>query len=78
MHIRGVEYDIGDNKTLFHIAATGFAGKGDVQLKINYFTEIKDWMPVYQSKPLKNIKKSFIQWDIFYLSGSKFGNDENA
>ena len=35
-------------------------------------------MPVYATDPEKNLKKLPVQWKDFYLSRSKFGNDENA
>jgi hypothetical protein len=35
-------------------------------------------MPVYGTDPEKNQKKAPLQWKEFYLSRSKFGNDENA
>lgn len=78
MHIRGTEFDIGANKTFFKLAALGFSAKGDLRLKINYLTDLKDWMPVYNTDQEKNQKKAPVQWKEFYLSRSKFGNDENA
>ena len=54
MHIRGIEHDLGANKTLFKIGALGFSSKGDIQCRINYLTETKDWMPIYATDVERN------------------------
>lgn len=45
-------------------------------LRMSYFTDNKDWMPIHATEPLKNIKKSILIWNEFFLPLSKFGNNE--
>lgn len=47
-------------------------------LRMSYFTDNKDWMPIYATEPIKNQRKSLVEWADFYLPLSKFGNNDQA
>lgn len=54
LNIRGAEYDMGGNKILFQIGCLQFSTRSEVVLRMSYFTENKDWMPIHATEPLKN------------------------
>lgn len=45
---------------------------------MSYFTDNKDWMPIYASEPIKNQRKQMVEFVEFALPLSKFGNNEQA
>ncbi|CAD8179864.1 unnamed protein product [Paramecium octaurelia] len=78
LHIRGAEYDMGGNTILFQIGCQQFTTKAEVLLRMSYFTDNKDWMPIHATEPIKYQKKQTVQFNDFYLPLSKFGNNEQA
>jgi hypothetical protein len=57
LHIRGSEYDIAANKIQFRISCQQFATKGEIKLRINFLSETKDWMPIFETEKERNNKK---------------------
>lgn len=45
-------------------------------LRMSYFTDARDWMPIHATEPIKIQKNKTVQFKDFYLPLSKFGNSE--
>ena len=75
--IKAKEFDSRANKVQLAFAVKDFICKSEIQLKISMFQNSKDLLPIYGSDPVKNLKKQWVEFQMFQLNMSKFNNSNN-